>query len=174
MFSFLKKLFSNNPEEPPAEFEPLGRLRGSQISSTISGAKVFADTLTVSSGLNVGQTEVISASGIIASSALPMATSSSLGAIKIGTGLTIDVFGAVSSSAGTSNVVKFTSLIGDGVSNDIVVTHNLDTRDLTITVLEVETHEYVLPDIFFTTTNTMTLSFGEPPAANQYRLIIVG
>lgn len=156
------------------DFEPLGRLRGSQISSTISGAKVFADTLTVSSGLNVGQTEVISASGIVSASALPMATTGTLGAIRIGTGLTISASGVVSASAGTSNVVKFTSFIGDGNSSDITITHNLDTRDLTITVLDVETHEYVLPDIFFTTTNTMTLSFGEPPAVNQYRLIIVG
>ena len=168
MLKFLKNLFSKNQ----TEIGPLGLLRGSQLATTISGNRIFAGELTVASGIVVSGVTVIQSNATINTTSLPVATSELLGAIKIGTGLSI--VSGVLSTAGSSSVVKFTTSIGDGSSTDIIVTHNLGTRDLALTVLDNGTYEYVLPDVFFTSTNSITLGFGVAPSVNQYRVIIVG
>jgi len=170
MFKFLRNLFSTK-QDP--DFEPLGLMRGQQLASVISGSRTFDGVVTITSGLLVSGTEVITPSGTINPVALPLATTGTLGAIKIGAGLSINNQGFVTTSGG-ANVVKFTQAIGDGESTDIVISHNLNTRNLVITVIDLQTYEYVLPDIVFTTTDTMTFSFGDPPAVNQYQVILVG
>jgi deoxyhypusine synthase len=169
VIKFLKSLFVKNA----ADFEPLGLIRGVQLASVISGNKTFDGTVTITSGLFVSGIAVVTSTGTVNQSALPVATTGSVGVIRVGTGLNVDNQGLLSTT-GSSNVVKFTTSIGDGENTDLLVTHNLGTRDLALTVLDNVTDEYVLPDIVFTTENSITFSFGEPPAVNQYRVIIVG
>jgi len=168
VFNFLKKLFSRNANE----LEPLGSLRGIQLSQVISGTRTFEGPVTFSSGILVSGVTVIDPVAKINPASLPVASAGTLGAIKIGTGLSIT--SGILSTAGSSSVVKFSASIGDGSSTDITVTHNLGTRDLSVTVLDTTTYDYVLPDIVYTSTNSMTLSFGVAPTVDQYRIIIVG
>lgn len=69
-------------------------------------------------------------------------------------------------------VKKFAANIGDGSTTAIVVTHNLGTRDIEVTVYDAATFDEVLADVNHTTTNTATITFAVAPASNAYRVVI--
>jgi hypothetical protein len=65
--------------------------------------------------------------------------------------------------------------VGDGASTDIVITHNLNTRDVSVTVYETGSpYAEVIPDIEHTSTDTITLKFGSAPASNEYTCVVTG
>ena len=71
------------------------------------------------------------------------------------------------------NVVGgFTASIGNGVANSFVVTHNLNTLDVTTNLIEVSTGNQVITDISHTSVNSVTVNFFNAPTTNQYRIII--
>ena len=72
-----------------------------------------------------------------------------------------------------NNVVGgFTANIGNGVANSFVVTHSLNTLDVTTNLIEVSTGNQVITDISHTSVNSVTVSFLNAPTTNQYRIII--
>lgn len=73
-------------------------------------------------------------------------------------------------------LTKFATSIGDGSATSIVVTHNLNTRDIVgFSVREASSpYALVFPDVEFTTVNTCTLSFSVAPTTNQYRVTLAG
>lgn len=89
-----------------------------------------------------------------------------------GTGIT-----ASANSIAVSSVVvrQYAAAIGDGSTTNIVVTHNLGTQDIQVTVRNASSpFEQVLVDNEATTTNTATLRFATAPTTNQYRVIVQG
>ena len=71
------------------------------------------------------------------------------------------------------NVVGgFAASIGNGVANSFVVTHNLNTLDVTTNLIEVSTGNQVITDISHTSVNSVTVNFSNVPTTNQYRIII--
>ena len=72
-------------------------------------------------------------------------------------------------------VRKYATTIGDGSTTSFVVTHNLNTQDVTITVRSAGTpFGLVETDTFATSTTTATVTFASAPAASAYRVVIVG
>lgn len=70
---------------------------------------------------------------------------------------------------------KHSQSIGDGSATSIVVTHNLNTRDVVITLRETASpYAQVITDVEFTSVNTITLKFAVAPTSNQYTVTIVG
>jgi hypothetical protein len=70
---------------------------------------------------------------------------------------------------------KFTQAIGDGVKTSYVITHNLNSRDVVVTIRETASpYEQVITDIEFTTVNTVTVKFAKPPTADQYTITLIG
>lgn len=70
---------------------------------------------------------------------------------------------------------KVTAAIGDGSATSIIVTHNLNSRDLTVAVREAASpYALVIPDVEFTTVDTITFKFAVAPTSGQYRVAIVG
>lgn len=68
---------------------------------------------------------------------------------------------------------KYPTTIG-GLSSHIV-THNLNTLDVTVTIYEIATGATVECDITRDTVNQITLDFvGTPPPANSLRVIVIG
>lgn len=75
----------------------------------------------------------------------------------------------------TSVVVrKYATTVGDGTSTAITVTHNLNTRDVQVTLYNATSFEQVLPDITNATVNTVTLTFAVAPSASQFRAVVFG
>lgn len=69
---------------------------------------------------------------------------------------------------------KFSATIGDGTSTSIQVTHNLGTQDVHTSIRDASTNAFVDCDITSTSTNITTFAFTTAPAANAYRVTIVG
>lgn len=117
----------------------------------------------------------VSASGVaIASSAAGngLTLTSGVLAVVAGTGITV---GADTVSIDTSVVPrKYAATIGNGSSTSIAVTHNLGTRDITFSVYDSSTNEFVEVDAVATDTNTLTLTFASAPATSAYRVVVHG
>jgi hypothetical protein len=99
-------------------------------------------------------------------SAFSVKIPASSGLVVDGTGTYID----------TAIVVrKYGTLIGDGATTSIVVTHNLNTRDIDVSVVRASSpYDAVEVDVQATSVNTATLIFSVAPTSNQYRAVIMG
>jgi len=72
-------------------------------------------------------------------------------------------------------VRKFGVDVGNGSATSITVTHNLGTKDVSVTVFDNTTpFGEVVCDVNHTTTNTITLLFTTPPTSNQFRVAVLG
>lgn len=75
----------------------------------------------------------------------------------------------------TGRKLKFAQDVGDGSATQYTVTHNLGTRDVTVSVYRNSgAYDEVLCDVEHTTTNSVTLRFAAAPTSNQFRVAILG
>jgi hypothetical protein len=124
----------------------------------------------------------------IGTTALSFTQFTGLGQITAGNGLTkaantIDVVAGLGIVANANDVAvdtavvvrKYATDIGDGSATSITVTHNLNTRDVTVGVYSsTSTYDEVECDILHATVNTVTLLFSVAPTAGQYRAVVHG
>jgi exonuclease VII small subunit len=75
---------------------------------------------------------------------------------------------------GNGSLLKFTSYIGNGYSKDFSYRHNLNTKDISVSIWDTQTNEMVFPNISIVDENTIQINFLVPPIKNQYRLVVVG
>ena len=103
-------------------------------------------------------------------------------ALTIGTGLTFSggstfdgsVAGTLSLSA-TYTQKYATTFTGGTSANPFTVTHNLNTRDVTVQVYDNTTYDEVEVDIVRTDANNVTVTFATTPTTgNNYRIVVVG
>lgn len=71
-----------------------------------------------------------------------------------------------------SPMKKFTTMIGDGAATQIVVAHNLNTRDILINLYE--GNDLVMADVQITSVNSVTIVFAEAPNAGAIKVVIAG
>lgn len=85
-------------------------------------------------------------------------------------------FGDVADTLTTLSLAnKYTTTLGNGVDTSFTVTHNLNTRDVVVTIHETgDDYEVVYTDVKVTTANTVTVLFATAPTAAQYTITIVG
>lgn len=85
-------------------------------------------------------------------------------------------FGAITNGLTTLSLAnKYTTTLGNAVDTTFVVTHNLNSRDIVVTIRETgDDYEQVITDVTFTSTNTLTVAFAVIPTASQYTITIVG
>lgn len=69
---------------------------------------------------------------------------------------------------------KFSSTIGNGSSTSIAVTHNLGTKDVSVTTRQTSDDMMILTDWVATDANTVTLTFNAAPASNSVRVVVIG
>lgn len=70
----------------------------------------------------------------------------------------------------TSKSVVF----GDGITDTILITHGLNTRNLDILVRQNNfPYRKIECEVYFTTTDTITLQFGNPPSINEFLITII-
>jgi hypothetical protein len=83
--------------------------------------------------------------------------------------------GATTAAAARTNlgvVAKVAGLIPAGAS--YVFTHNLNTLDVVVALVEVATGKLVQADYTATSVNAVTIDFGAAVAASAYRVIVIG
>ena len=65
--------------------------------------------------------------------------------------------------------------VGDGIAKNFVLTHNLNTRALSVDVSQsASPYAQVMPDNEKTTLNTITIKFSKIPTSGQYIVTLVG
>lgn len=63
--------------------------------------------------------------------------------------------------------------VGDGTATQFIVTHNLDTRGVAVSVFDTGTWEQVECDVVASTVNTVTVSFATAPTVDQFLVAVV-
>lgn len=80
---------------------------------------------------------------------------------------------AATSHTHSSYGAKYSADVGG--STNITITHNLNTRDLVVTLREVASpYAVVIADIEFTTVNAINIKFAVAPSAAQFRVTVMG
>ena len=70
-------------------------------------------------------------------------------------------------------VSKYAANVGDGSATSYTITHNLNTRDVIVSVYEATgSYAEVICDVNHATANTITLLFSVAPTSNQYRVVV--
>ena len=112
---------------------------------------------------------------------------SALYAAGFGIALTGTTFSAVAASSGglvvgaggigidTAVVTrKYTTTFGDGVTLSYPITHNLGTREVTVSIHDASTNEGVWTTWIANTVNQVTLTFRVAPTSGAYKVVITG
>lgn len=72
-------------------------------------------------------------------------------------------------------VTKYAANVGDGSNTSYTITHNLNTKDVQVTVYDNSSpYAEVICDVQHTSTTAVTLLFSVAPTSNQYRVVVQG
>lgn len=172
---FLKKTAANTYTLDTATY-----LTGNQsitLSGDATGTGATAITVTLAnSGVTAGTYNNV------ATEVRPFTVDSKGRVTGIGTAVTIaPLFSSIASKpttiAGygiTDAIKKYAVAITGGTLSE-TITHNLNSRDVTVGVVRAATPwDVVECDIEMTTVNTLTIRFAVAPAAGEYRVVVVG
>ena len=94
------------------------------------------------------------------------------GVVKASGGLVVDADGFYLDTA--IAVRKYATSIGDGAATSYTVTHNLNTRDVQVTIFANAGYAEVIADVTHSTTSTVTIAFSVAPTSDQYRVVVFG
>jgi hypothetical protein len=129
------------------------------IASTYAGQNTITTLGTITTGTWNGTDIAVADGGTGASTAQ---------AARVNLGATAELASAVLPQ-------KLAFTIGDNTNTTFTVTHNMNTRDVVISVYEVGSpYDAIYADISHATANTVTLSFSTAPATNEYRVVVIG
>lgn len=67
---------------------------------------------------------------------------------------------------------NYSTTIGDGSTLVYPVTHNLNSNDLMVNLVEISTGNLINANVVITDANTITITFGVSPALNNIRVIV--
>lgn len=142
-----------------------------QAGSTFNvgaGTGISVDATTVNiSATYAGQTSITTV-GTVTNGTW---NASPVGVAYGGTGAT-DAAGARTNLGATG---KFSANVGDGAQTSYTLTHNFNTRDVTVLVREsASPYQQVFCDVEMATTSSVTLRFTVAPTSNEYRVVVVG
>jgi hypothetical protein len=108
--------------------------------------------------------------------AIKLATTSGLNVtsdLAVGAGNGISVLTNTVAIDSAVVVSKYAVSVGDGSATSYTVTHNLNTRDVIVTVYDNSSpYAEVITDVAHTTVNTVTIAFSVAPTSNQYRVVV--
>lgn len=139
-------------------------------SSEVLGASCF-----VSEGTTLGNTVWVCTTDApitLGTTSLTFTQTNGGSSYTAGTG--IGISGGVISIDTAVTARRATAAIGDGSSTTLTFTHNLNTRDVVVSVYDASTYTGVICDWVANGVNTVQLTFATAPTNGQYRVTVVG
>ncbi|MEM4406007.1 MAG: hypothetical protein QXS68_03085 [Candidatus Methanomethylicaceae archaeon] len=92
--------------------------------------------------------------------------------VGAGTGISVS---SDSVSINTSVVPrKYSTTVGDGTSTSFLITHNLGTQAVSVTLVDLTNAREVFAQVGNVLTNSITVSFNDAPASGQILVLVVG
>lgn len=143
-----------------------GTANGDKAFLIVSDAAVTIGTTSQTWGQLGGGTTYTGGNGISVAGSVVTAVAAAAGGVQV-------VAGGIQLDASIA-ARKASANIGNGAATSIVVTHNLGTQDVSVTVREVASQAAILADWVATDTNGVTLTFAVAPASNAYRVTVIG
>jgi hypothetical protein len=111
-----------------------------------------------------------------AGAAIKLATTSGLNVttdLAVGAGNGISVLTNTVAIDSAVVVSKYATNVGDATNTSYTITHNLNTRDVIVTLYDNSApYAEVICDVQHSTVNTITLLFSLAPTSNQYRVVV--
>lgn len=170
---------------------------GAAVALTRSlDASTFAEleqaVITVEEGTDAGttwrQTQIngtIDSSNVIFTSfgtGAPAASETTAGIAELATQAEVDagtddarIITPLKLATWSGRIRKYAASFGDGSATSYVITHNFNTRDVTVVVFPNSgTYDNVEVDVGRTSVNEVTLVFATAPASNAYRVVVIG
>lgn len=170
---------------------------GAAVALTRSlDASTFAEleqaVITVEEGTDAGttwrQTQIngtIDSSNVIFTSfgtGAPAASETTAGIAELATQAEVDagtddarIITPLKLATWSGRIRKYAASFGDGSATSYVITHNFNTRDVTVVVFPNSgTYDNVEVDVGRTGVNEVTLVFATAPASNAYRVVVIG
>jgi hypothetical protein len=77
-------------------------------------------------------------------------------------------------TGGLSGILKFSITIGNNSNTSFTIQHNLNSRDINVSVWDNFTRELVYPEIGIISADTIKVNFLTKPTLNQYNIVIIG
>lgn len=169
---------SSNPNYPAASKGAFYKISVAGKIGGASGTTVSAGDSIIANATNAGGTQAaVGASWDIIQANVEQATTAALGLVSLATATEAeaktDTNKAVTPSALANFTRKVTATIGDAAATAIAVTDNLNTKDKIARVREAATDVEVECDVTYAL-NTTTFTFAVAPAANAYKVVIIG
>jgi hypothetical protein len=69
---------------------------------------------------------------------------------------------------------KYVTQVGDGLNDTFTITHNFNTQDILVTVIDNTTSKVVYPSIEYINGGNISVSFQNVPQNNAYKVIVIG
>lgn len=114
------------------------------------------------------------ATGWIATSATAWTQFSAANEYTAGTGIDITANAISLDTANGYGVRKYSETIGDEETLNFTITHDFNTRDVTVTVYDMATYEEVFTGVEHSTVDTVTVKFAVAPDTDAFRVVVVG
>lgn len=99
-------------------------------------------------------------------------TAGSVWSVKASTGISVSAGGVAVDNTVVAR--KFAATIGDGAATSYTVTHNLNNQDVMTQVREIASNDVMDVSITNNSVNTVVVAFAVAPAANTYRVVVLG
>lgn len=139
-------------------------------NKTHTGDVTGSEALTIASkAVTLAKMADLAALSIIGNDGASAGTPKALTAVEARALLNV----ADGATANIGTVQKFSQTIGDNSATSFVLTHNFNSRDLTVSIFEAGSpYAQVITDVQLTSLNTLTVNFAAAPTTNQYRVTI--
>ncbi len=147
------------------------------ITPIAEGTSAGVNYRQTTTAVNLGVSNIVWAAF---SSAAPAASTTDAGIIQIADQTTADA-GTDNQKAITSQTLsrsvfaskKYAATFGDGAATSFVITHNLNTRDVTAEIYRNSgNYDTVLAEVQRTTANSVTVLTDTPPSPNAFRILV--
>lgn len=112
------------------------------------------------------------------SAVVPAASTTVQGKVELATQAEAEAKTDTTRALTAASIVNFTQKktfnVGDGAATSIALTHNLNTKDVVVSLRKASTDEQWIPDVTCNTVNQVTLTFSVAPTSNEFVCTVIG